>query len=167
MLCKLLAGSILLLGLRPMVAAAQKTATCVVRHIVDGDTFDCSRQHRRVRVRLLGIDAPEARQKPYGTKATAYLTRLLKVRDTVILEYDVRRIDRYNRELAYVWTDSAVLVNEQLLRAGHAWVDIEPPNVMYDETFRQAYAEARKARRGMWKTPAAICKPSDFRRKRC
>jgi micrococcal nuclease len=53
-----------------------------VERVVDGDTFIAVRDGRRVRVRLIGVDAPES-VKPdapvecYGREASALLSRLL------------------------------------------------------------------------------------------
>ncbi len=43
---------------------AGPTEPCVVQRIVDGDTFDCVGGPR---VRMIGMDAPERSQRPFGT----------------------------------------------------------------------------------------------------
>ena len=142
-------------------------AECTVRRIVDGDTVVCTRGRTSIVVRLLGIDAPERGQRPYGAQATQFLQTLLPAGSVVILDRDVRERDRYGRLLAYLWTDSATMVNEDLLRAGLAVVDIQPPNVKYADGLRSAAREAREARTGLWATPAFECLPTDFRKKKC
>lgn len=140
---------------------------CTVRRIIDGDTIECVVGRSPLSVRLLGIDAPEMRQGEYGRPAREHLAKLLAVGSLARLELDVRETDRYGRVLAYVWNDSEAMVNESMLRAGLAVVDIRPPNVRYAELLRRAAAEARAKGSGLWGTPAFDCTPADFRRKRC
>lgn len=147
--------------------ASSAPPTCKVRRVIDGDTIECVLHARHVSIRLLGIDAPELRQKPFGPQARAFLQRLLPIDATVTLDLDVRATDRYGRLLAYVWNDGTIMVNEALLRAGFAVVDIQPPNVKYADVLRAAAAAARAARVGLWATSAFECTPADFRRKRC
>jgi len=141
--------------------------TCRVTRIIDGDTFECAQRGMRFSVRLLGMDTPELAQRPFGAQARRALARHLPVRQSVILDMDVRETDRYGRVLAYVWNDSALMVNEELLREGVALVDIQPPNVKYAEVLRAAAREAREGSAGFWATPGFDCPPAEFRRKRC
>ena len=151
-------------------AAAQRLpliAECKIQRIVDGDTVECARGRTRIMVRLLGIDAPERNQGPYGKQATQFLETTIPPGSMVLLDRDVRERDRYGRLLAYLWTDSATMVNEDMLRAGLAVVDIQPPNVKYADELRAAARAAREAQVGLWATPAFTCLPVDFRRKKC
>jgi micrococcal nuclease len=141
--------------------------TCKVARIIDGDTFECSLRGKRESIRLLGIDAPEMSQRPFGERAKSALARLMPVRGAVVLDLDVRERDRYGRVLAYVWNDSASMVNEELLREGFALVDIQSPNVKYAEELRAAAQSARERNAGLWATTGFECSPSDFRRKKC
>jgi micrococcal nuclease len=45
------------------------------------------------------------------------------------------------------------MLNEEIVRAGYAKVITIPPNVKYNERFLEAYKEAKKYRRGLWKSP--------------
>lgn len=166
----LLCGLLLLACLPSAVASQGRRAvvsTCVVRRVIDGDTFECMLRRKPVRIRLLGIDAPELRQKPFGGQAKDFLAQLLPARDSIMLDMDVRETDRYGRTLAYAWNDSAVMINEELLRAGLALVDIQQPNVKYAEELRAAADTARRRKAGLWATNAFDCVPSDFRQKKC
>lgn len=161
----------MLLALSPAAGCAQGSAApgtaCKILRISDGDSLECSLGGQRVRVRLLGIDTPELQQEPWGREARSFLQRLLPVNDVVRLETDVRERDQYRRILAYVWTDSATMVNEAVLRAGYGVPYIVSPNVKHAATLRAASASARDARAGLWAADAFACTPSDFRRGRC
>jgi micrococcal nuclease len=137
---------------------------CVVEKVVDGDSFRCAPFGA---IRLLLIDTPELKQKPYGALARRTAQRLLVVGDTVELEFDVQRRDRYKRLLAYVYLRDGRMVNRELLRAGVAIVSVHPPNVKYVERMRAASDSAKAEKRGLWSGPAFECTPADFRAKRC
>jgi micrococcal nuclease len=78
----------------------RETIPCELTRIVDGDTIEC----RRIgRIRLIGMDTPEAGQEPYGEMATEALRELLNDAKTVALERDVELRDRYDRMLATAW----------------------------------------------------------------
>ncbi|MGH7428630.1 MAG: SgcJ/EcaC family oxidoreductase, partial [Candidatus Methylomirabilaceae bacterium] len=70
------------------------TSDCTITRIVDGDTIECG---RRGRIRLIGIDTPEADQEPFGSQATAALSALIQPGSAVQLELDVETRDRYDR----------------------------------------------------------------------
>ena len=81
----------------------------------------------------------------------------------VELEKDVSERDRYNRLLRYVYVRDPseastrggqagqVFVNEELVRLGYANAVSYPPDVNYQELFRDAEREARNNNRGLWK----------------
>ena len=147
----------------PSNLPGQPTSECVVGHIVDGDTFRC-RDGRKVR--LIGIDSPERRQRPYGAQAQAALLRMAPPGTALRLESDVAGSDRYGRVLAYAWRKS-VLVNEALVHEGWAVQYTVPPNVKYADRFGRAQKEARARGRGLWSGRGFECTPADFRRGTC
>ncbi len=132
-----------------------------VTRVVDGDTFwidDGS--EKGLKVRLIGIDAPETRNTGtrmkgyYGDEASQYLTSLIDGR-RVRLEYDVGRYDRYRRTLAYAYLPDGTFINADLVKKGYATVMTIPPNVRHAETFRTLAERARKRNRGLWKEAPA------------
>ncbi len=139
------------------------TEPCVVARIVDGDTFAC---RGGLRVRLIGVDAPELSQQPFGAQAREALAQWLPPGEEVALEADVEPMDRYGRRLAYVWR-GAILVNWQMVRGGWAMLLTIAPNVRYSEAFVEAQRRAREARVGFWGEGGFACRPSDRRRGRC
>ncbi len=120
---------------------------------MDGDTIEVDYRSESVRVRLIGIDTPETvhPSEPvgcFGPEASAFTKRwLLGVR--VRLEFDVERLDRYGRTLAYVWK-GAELFNESILAKGYGQVSTYPPNVKYVDRFLAAQRRAREAGAGLW-----------------
>ncbi len=149
----------------------ENTTPCTVVRVVDGDTFHCRLSSgENVRVRLIGVDTPESSDNPkarrdaersgksveeiirMGKASTEFTKRLLPEGETVYLEFDVQKTDRYGRLLAYVWLSDGRMLNELLLREGYAMVYTIPPNVKYQERFLQAQREAKEKRRGLWGT---------------
>jgi Staphylococcal nuclease homologue len=84
----------------------------------------------------------------YGKAASRFTTLLLEGRN-VQLEFDVERLDRYGRTLAYVWAGNT-MVNLTLVREGYAQVSTFPPNVRYVDEFIEAQRDARRRERGLW-----------------
>jgi micrococcal nuclease len=125
----------------------------MVTRVVDGDTLIARVGAEDVRVRLIGIDTPEtvAPNQPvecYGPPASAFTRRRLEGRD-VELEFDVERLDRYGRTLAYVWLGGE-LFNETLVREGYAVITTFPPDVRYVDRFVAAQRAAREQHLGLW-----------------
>jgi endonuclease YncB( thermonuclease family) len=89
-----------------------------VTRVIDGDTIEVALDNEIITVRLIGIDTPETVHPTepvecYGPAASRFTTGALQGRP-VRLEFDVERIDRYGRTLAYVWL-GAELFNETLV----------------------------------------------------
>jgi len=132
-----------------------------VLRVVDGDTLLLSPPvpsspgaRREIRVRLLGIDCPESVKpnhpvEPWALEAAAF-TRQFVSGGVVRLRFDKRRLDRYDRYLAYAFVADNML-NEELLRAGLARVSIYPGDSdSMARRLRAAASEAEQARRGVW-----------------
>jgi len=140
----------------------------VVTRVIDGDTIEVSYRQRTLDIRLIGIDTPEsvAPGEPvqcFAMAASRFTTGRLDG-ERVRLEFDVERIDRYGRTLAYVWLGDE-LFNETLVRGGYAFVTTYPPNVKYEHRFLSAQRDARARERGVWgrcagKTSGNRCDPS-------
>ncbi len=120
-----------------------------VTRITDGDTLVVT---GGTRIRLIGIDTPEAASRDcYSSEATDRLRDLVGPGTTVRLVYDVGRLDRFGRTLAYVYrVPDGLFVNLALARDGFAQQLTVPPNVRHAADFGQAVADARGANRGLW-----------------
>jgi micrococcal nuclease len=128
---------------------------------VDGDTIIIRQQDsdgiaHRARVRLLGIDAPESVKpgspvEPWSEEAATMTATFLDAGEARI-ELDKRRVDRYDRFLAYIYVGDKML-NEELLRAGLArHLSYPGDSAAKSRLFQNAENEARNARRGIWST---------------
>jgi micrococcal nuclease len=125
-----------------------------VKEVVDGDTIVLEDD---TKVRYIGLNTPE-RDRPFYEEATEANRKLVENKE-IRLEFDTVKVDQYGRTLAYVFArDSTAspqgetFVNLELLRQGYANVFTVPPNVKYEERFREAEQEAREAGRGLWAT---------------
>ncbi len=133
-----------------------------VTQVIDGDTIVVTTEDgKSEKVRYLLIDTPELHHPTRGEEELGRIAALenknLVLGKKVRLEEDVERRDRYNRLLAYVWTEGPggeVLVNEELVRRGVALPFTLPPNVRYVDRIRDAFREAREQRRGLWNAAA-------------
>ncbi|MGH7630289.1 MAG: thermonuclease family protein [Gemmatimonadales bacterium] len=146
-----------------LLVAAGPERPCTVSRVVDGDTFHCA---DGLKIRLIGIDAPERAQGRAGRESAAALRRMLPVGTRVRLESDIGARDRHGRTLAYAWHGDS-LVNEALVRHGWAFLLTVPPNVKYVKRLERAQKTARAARAGLWREPGLACAPRDWRAKRC
>jgi micrococcal nuclease len=138
--------------------------SCRVERIIDGDTLVCERGQR---VRLLLIDTPEMDQGQFGRRAREALLELLPPGTSSPMEFDVQRLDRYGRTLAYLYLPDGRMANLELARRGFAVVLSYPPNVRHMDEMRAAAREAREAQRGLWSGSAFQCEPVQHRRGDC
>ena len=118
-----------------------------VLRVADGDTVDVLIGGKREKVRLYGIDAPESAQAG-GREAADFAAKFLLF-ETVSLSVVDR--DQYGRSVALVRLEDGGIANEEMVRAGHAWV--------YRNHCREAFCaqwlaleyQAKKAGLGLWR----------------
>ena len=127
-----------------------------IKKLVDGDTFWLDDGCDGVKIRLIGIDAPESKnmfgtikEEPFGKVANAYIEQLLKGKN-VRVEFDIDTLDQYKRTLAYCFTDDGTFLNLKMVEAGMAQIMTIPPNVKYQELFYNAQVKARESKKGLW-----------------
>ena len=115
--------------------------------VADGDTLTFLGSGGEVRkIRLYGVDSPELHQ-PGGKEAAEFTKSLVLLSKVNIQTMDT---DQYGRSVAVVTLDDGRVLNEELLKNGHAWV-----YTSYCKTARCAYwqtleAKARSERAGLW-----------------
>jgi endonuclease YncB( thermonuclease family) len=144
-------------------AARPEPAAGTIRgsaRVIDGDTLDIA----DIRIRLEGIDAPEAGQTckrkwigswPCGAVATTALARMVENRG---VSCEPRSLDKYGRTLAVCFVDGKD-INAQMVRQGHAWAFVK-----YSQSYVKEEAQARAESLGIWQ---AESQPAwDYRAKR-
>lgn len=130
----------------------------VVDRVVDGDTLIIKGQGKPLRVRLIGVDAPES-VKPnspvecYGPESAAFLKELLPAGSQIKLEADLVAGDKdqYGRLLRTVFTKDGSNVSVAIAAAGmgREYVYQGKPS-RYAEEIRTAQAQAQQAGTGLW-----------------
>jgi micrococcal nuclease len=137
-----------------------------VERVVDGDTVVVRLDGRSVKVRLVGVDAPESvdPRKPierFARESAAFLRGLVEGK-TVRLAYEPAgaRIDRYGRTLAYLYVEpGGLFVNREIIAKGfgHAYTTYPFAHM---EDFRAAERSAREKGLGLWGPDPAPAKPT-------
>jgi len=101
-----------------------------VLRVVDGDTVDILIDlgfgiHKKERVRMAGIDAPETRtkdfkEKSFGMEAKLWLTECLETVQPITIKTE--KEGKYGRILGWLYVnDSDESVNEIMISEGYAW----------------------------------------------
>lgn len=122
------------------------------RRVLDADTYEVLLPAGLVRVRLLGVDAPELSQ-PFGKQAADSVARLLRGR---VLKVQRGESDRYGRNLAVLRVAVAAAgggtrwlrVDSIVVARGWAWA-YEPGRAVAGLTGLQELAQRK--RRGLWR----------------
>ncbi|HWR59621.1 MAG TPA: thermonuclease family protein [Thermodesulfovibrionales bacterium] len=151
---------------RQCFALRSDSLTARIVRVHDGDTVSVLIGKKKERVRLIGIDAPEIGQKPWGAKAMKHLEGLLRDSGlTVTLEFDIDRRDKHGRLLAYLWTGNGKCINLQMLKDGYAALFTFPPNVKHANALREGQRYARDRGLGIWGRDGLREAPQNYRQK--
>lgn len=159
-------GRTLLAGLAVLLSCAadgrESRFTGTVTRVSDGDTVwvqpdvaDGAPRRKRVKLRLVGLDAPE-RCQAHGREAGAALATKVEGRRVTVRR---RATDEHGRALGTLWLDDED-VGAWLVQEGHAW------SARYrgdPGPYAREESAARAARRGLFEAPAPQV-PRDFRR---
>jgi micrococcal nuclease len=162
-------GVALALALGRAAGAHDTTAFAgVVVSVADGDTLTVRDGDTAVKVRLLGIDAPEVAHDGEaadcgGEAAQTGLATLLPPGTgvTVVTDRYADPADAYGRTLAYVASADVADVALALLEAGlvEAWIPSgEPEPERWDE-YQAAQKAAERAGQGSWALCGALGRP--------
>ena len=148
-------------------AAAPRTLIAKVERVSDGDTLIAITDNgTKLRIRFLGIDAPEAAHstkpgQPFGEEARDYLDHLVGGR---MVRVDAFGPDRYKRVLAVIW-DEQINVNLLMVAMGYAEVYRGAPCQAHCRELEQAESKARQDRVGMWVQGDKYESPAAFRKR--
>ncbi len=148
----------------PIIPASVKVA-----RVVSGQSLEVlgmeAQPNLISQVRLIGLDAPDIRQYPWGDDAKQLLETLIGgANQAVNLEFDLEAKDKINRTLAYVWKDK-LLLNEEIVKQGYALFVARSPNHKYDQRLESAQQWARIMGKGIWNTDKPMrMTPGEFRR---
>ena len=148
-------------------SSAQKSPEHASRVITvhDGDTVSVVIGQKTEKVRLLGIDAPEMGQRPWGAKAKRHLEELLSRSGWMVsLEFDIRKRDKYGRLLAYLRGKDNRLINLEMVEDGYAVLFTLPPNVKYADELRTGQRLAREKGLGIWGKDGLKEMPLDYKK---
>ena len=123
----------------------------VVEEVVDGDTLIIE---DGIRIRLLGVDAPESGEC-FNLEAKSALSKLVLGQE-IVLEKDQTATDSFDRLLRYVFLHeenpemNSVFVNKELVREGFAQSNYVKPNRRYLSGLQAAQREAEEEGVGIW-----------------
>ena len=122
-----------------------------VRYVNDGDTITLTDGGR---IRYIGIDAPEIDHKdrkaqPFGFEARRLNSEQV-LAETVRLEFDRERKDRYGRILAYVFLRDNSFVNARIVAEGYAYCYPHKPNIAHHSALLEHQRSAMSAKKGIW-----------------
>jgi endonuclease YncB( thermonuclease family) len=97
--------------------------TVKVVYVIDGDTVIVNKGHRKIRIRLDAIDAPEDGQL-WGKQSKYGLIKIIG--KPMVVKLEEHTTDHYGRTVASLFVqkehDEWINVNERMIMLGHAWV---------------------------------------------
>jgi len=148
-------------------AATPLTLVAKVERISDDDTVTAiTSNHIKLRIRLLGIDAPEVSHggragQPFGEEARDYLDHLIGGKTVRV---DAYVPDKYKRVLAVIW-DGQVNVNLSMVAMGYAEVYRGAVCQAYCRELEAPEVNTRRDWVGMWVQGVRYEIPGMFRRR--
>ena len=145
---------LLILLLIPVSVNASKVKVKLSK-CVDGDTARFIINDEEIKLRFLGINAPEIASnnkeaEAYGEEASKYVCNKLKKAEKIEIEYDEKsdKIDKYGRHLAYVFLDGNLLETD-ILKKGYAEVKYAKSSFKYYDELINAENKAKEKQVGI------------------
>ncbi len=136
-----------------------------VTFVFDGDTIEAGDDKVKLRVRLIGIDAPEIayenkKAECYGPESKQKMKELVFGKH-VTLSQDPSQNDRdsYGRSLRYVYLPDGTLVNKLMIDMGYAYEYTYMTPYTFRDKFVAAQDQARKNGLGLWSENTCGPKP--------
>jgi micrococcal nuclease len=151
--------SFIILAILVSVSIAQaKTITGKVVGVADGDTITVLQDRTQYKIRLYGIDTPE-RGQDFGKRAKQFTSGMVFGKQVQVIQKDK---DRYGRVVGMVYVGNTC-VNEEIVRAGLAWVYDYYCKDSVCSQWRDLENQARQSSIGLWSHPDPI-PPWDYRK---
>ncbi|MBF0112325.1 MAG: thermonuclease family protein [Desulfamplus sp.] len=147
-----------------------------VLSVYDGDTIKIKGSGIELKIRLIGIDAPEFSKKkssllwsiinsqdqPFSKDSKNALNQMVKGKTIKIKSYGT---DRYKRTLAEVFAPDGTLVNLEMVKLGMAEVYRGSTNKGFDpKPYKIAEADAKRALKGIWSLGSKYESPKVWRK---
>jgi micrococcal nuclease len=127
--------------------------------VTDGDTITVLQDKTPIKVRLYGIDCPEKRQA-FGTRAKQVTSECVFGK---VVEVETVDVDRYKRTVGIVRLPDGTVVNQEIVRAGYAWVYARYCKKPICLEWKRLEGEAEVAKQGLWKDENPVA-PWEWRR---
>ncbi|MBP9710755.1 MAG: thermonuclease family protein [Candidatus Pacebacteria bacterium] len=129
--------------------------------VIDGDTLTVKIAGESETIRLIGIDTPEtgANGECFAAEATAALKKLAGARVRLEKDSSQGERDKYDRILAYVFSEEGVHTGEQLIEEGFAKEYTYSKAYKYQAAYKAAQKSAQDSKKGLW-APSACAKSS-------
>jgi endonuclease YncB( thermonuclease family) len=127
-----------------------------VVEVVDGDTVKLNINGTTETLRLIGLDTPETvdPRKPvqcFGKEASNKGKELLTGKKVRIEEDPTQgKSDKYNRILAYIYTENGILYNKYMIEQGYAHEYTYNTAYKYQTEFKEAQRLAQQNQLGLW-----------------
>lgn len=137
---------------KPTPGLAAEAALVPVVGVVDGDTLKVRVAGRTERVRVIGIDTPELKQREcFAQQASSRMQSLVQSRDVrLVADPSQANRDRYDRLLRHVLLADGRSVAELLIEGGFGREYTYAAPYYGQAAYRKAEAAARAAHRGIW-----------------
>ncbi|WP_392551251.1 thermonuclease family protein [Orbus wheelerorum] len=130
-----------------------------VINIIDGDTIDVlTYNNKRIRIRLVDIDAPE-RGQPFVNESKQFLSSLITKKVVLIKEQGQ---DIYNRMLGTIYYKKQN-INELMVLNGYAWA-YRYRNKASNKTMIMLETKAKQNHLGLWQEDNPVA-PWEFKRR--
>ena len=120
----------------------------IVTEVSDGDTLKLSDGKT---FRLYGVNAPEVKES-YFEEAKTFTENLILGKEISFEQEDNYKVDKFGRELGYVFIDG-VNLNIELVKNGLAKVVLyeKRAKINYQDELLSAEKEAKEKKLGVWK----------------
>jgi micrococcal nuclease len=159
-------------------ASPPKHPTIEISRVISGQSIEWIDKSQQPPVlhqgRLMGIDAPDLAQDPWGKQAKQRLEELIGLpgKNTVSVEFEGLP-DKYGRQFVYLWKEDRLL-NEQLLKDGYALASMRNASTnttsasgsnKYRDRLLRGSQYARLMGEGIWNPQQPMrMSPAEFRK---